>query len=233
MNSNYLTFNETSSKLAHLFSLVDDSIEFHNVDIAKVEKLLPPPEEPAIPSTAEAVNIAKKTELAVAESDNIIKSAEKIIANEEVKKTVPPQLQEIKKEIQVEIVEESKTNSKPSIVEEKKLENNVKVVVKEVKKETSSKKEIKENVAKIASGMWQIQLISSPNQSAIEKSWADLTKKYSQLQGLPHEIESADLGTKGTFYRLKAGTFTTRGEADKLCNSIKSSGGSCLVKKKQ
>ena len=67
----------------------------------------------------------------------------------------------------------------------------------------------------------------------MDKAWTDLTKKYSQLSGLPHEIESADLGTKGTFYRLKAGAFSTRTEADKLCNSIKSSGGSCLVKKKQ
>ena len=67
----------------------------------------------------------------------------------------------------------------------------------------------------------------------MEKAWNDLSKKYKMLKDLPHEVESADLGAKGTFYRLKAGAFKERQEADKICNSIKTSGGSCLVKKKQ
>ena len=214
---------------------VYDIAEKNNVDIAKVENILPPPEEPAIPSTAEAVNIAKKTELAVAESDNVIKSAEEIIEQETLKKNVKEKTAAVKKEISVEVVEKNEIKSIPTVAH-----NSENVTVKEITKKASQKAEVKEvtpskNTAEtiIASGMWQIQLISSPNQSAMEKSWNDLTKKYSQLQGLPHEIESADLGTKGTFYRLKAGAFPTRGEADKLCNSIKSSGGSCLVKKKQ
>lgn len=218
---------------------VYDIAEKNNNDIAKVENILPLPEEPVIPSTAETLNITQKTEQAVAETDNIIKDAEKIITREETKKTVENQPTELKKEIKVEVVDKNESIAEPAI-EEKNVVNTIKVDVKEIKKESTPKVEVKENTTPkattettIVSGLWQIQLISSPNQAAMEKSWVDLTKKYNQLQGLPHEIESADLGIKGTFYRLKAGAFSTRSEADKLCNSIKSAGGSCLVKKKQ
>lgn len=219
---------------------VYDIAEKDNVDIAKVESLRPLPEEPAIPSTAQADSITQKTELAVAKTDNIIKDAEKIIVQEELKKASQTQTDEVKKEIKAEVVEKAQTTTQPTKPEEKKVEQPAKEIAEKVETKPTVKVEVKEVIESketaettVASGMWQIQLISSPNQAAMEKSWVDLTKKYSQLKGLSHEIESADLGTKGTFYRLKAGAFSTRGEADKLCNSIKSAGGSCLVKKKQ
>lgn len=214
---------------------VYDIAEKNNADLAKVENLLPLPEEPALPSTAEEISISQKTQLAVAETDNVIKGAEEIIEQETMKKNVKEKTAEVKKEASVEVIEKDEIKSIPAVAN-----NSEDVAVKETTKETTKKAEVKEiapskNTAEttVASGMWQIQLISSPNQAAMEKSWIDLTKKYSQLKGLPHEIESADLGTKGTFYRLKAGAFSTRGAAEKLCNSIKSAGGSCLVKKKQ
>lgn len=86
--------------------------------------------------------------------------------------------------------------------------------------------------AVIKSGSWQIQLMSSPNKAAVEKSWLTMSKKYSVLKDLPHEIESADLGAKGTFYRLKAGSFADKSEAAALCNAIKTAGGSCFTAKK-
>ena len=52
------------------------------------------------------------------------------------------------------------------------------------------------------------------------------------LNGEPREIETADLGSKGTYYRLKAGAFSDKISADKLCNDIKALGGTCIVKKK-
>ncbi|MFV0627448.1 MAG: SPOR domain-containing protein [Alphaproteobacteria bacterium] len=82
------------------------------------------------------------------------------------------------------------------------------------------------------SGSWQIQLMSSKNKDAIEKSWTSLTKKYSVLANLPHEVETADIDFGSTFYRLKAGAFANKADADSVCNQIKAAGGSCLVKKK-
>ena len=86
--------------------------------------------------------------------------------------------------------------------------------------------------AKATAGMWQIQLMSSPNRQAIEKAWISLSKKYKMLQGQPHEIEAADLDFDKTFYRLKAGAFIDRAGADELCKDIKALGGTCIVKKK-
>lgn len=81
-------------------------------------------------------------------------------------------------------------------------------------------------------GSWQIQLMSSPNKKAVEAAWNNMVKKHPALKGQPHEVETADLGGKGTYYRLKAGAFADRGGADNLCNAVKKQGGSCIVKKK-
>ena len=74
--------------------------------------------------------------------------------------------------------------------------------------------------------------MSSPNKKAVDSAWASMVKKHPALANQPHEIETADLGAKGTYYRLKAGAFNDRSDADNLCNTIKKQGGSCIVKKK-
>ncbi|MDD4557005.1 MAG: SPOR domain-containing protein [Alphaproteobacteria bacterium] len=80
-------------------------------------------------------------------------------------------------------------------------------------------------------GAWQIQLMSSKNKDAIEKSWTSMAKKYPFLASLPHEVEEAQIDSNA-FYRLKTGAFTNKADADDVCNKIKAGGGSCLVKKK-
>ena len=84
----------------------------------------------------------------------------------------------------------------------------------------------------IAKGTWQIQLMSSPNKAAVEKSWKTMSAKYKILSGLPHEVSSVDLGAKGTYYRLKAGSFATKAEAAALCGKLKAAGGSCFTARK-
>ena len=93
-------------------------------------------------------------------------------------------------------------------------------------------KAIDAKINEVPAGSWQVQLMSSTNKPAVESSWKNLVKKYSVLAGQVHEIETANLGEKGTFYRLKAGAFRDRAEADRLCNDIKALGGTCIVKKK-
>lgn len=184
---------------------VYDIVEKKEPTDIKVENLLPPPEEPKLPTVVAA---EAKTEITVVESP-VVKDAEKIITTQEQKEIAPQPV--VKEEIKVVVKEEAPAAPAPQ----------PQPIAKPAQKETAA-----------AAGSWQIQLISSPNKSAMEKAWLDLNKKYSVLKGLPHEVESADLGSKGTFYRLKAGAFKDRADADKLCNSIKTAGGSCLVKKK-
>jgi cell division protein FtsN len=49
------------------------------------------------------------------------------------------------------------------------------------------------------------------------------------LGGQPHVVRRADLGAKGTYYRAMVGPFGSREEAVRLCSSLKSAGGDCVV----
>ena len=196
---------------------VYDIVEKKDSSDAKVENLLPPPEEPKLvladTSADSSPQAAKEKEVetpAIAAPQVTADTSAKVANSADAK--LQPETQTPKEEPKEEIKIEIK-QPEPSVV-------------------ASQPKAQAQKEQAIANGSWQIQLISSPNKSAMEKAWNDLSKKYAVLKGLPHEVETADLGSKGIFYRLKAGAFKERAEADKICNSIKSAGGSCLVKKK-
>ena len=199
---------------------VYDIVEKKQAQDNKVENLLPPPEEPKLILAEEKI----PDDILKADADSkVMAQSEQKIDSSYVAKTQTAEEQiskqpEVKQEVKIEIKAPAKTaeaKPKPAV---------------KAKVESAPTAKAQANIA--PSGSWQIQLISSPNKSAMDKAWADLSKKYSALKGLPHEVEAADLGAKGTFYRLKAGAFKERTDADKICNSIKSAGGSCLVKKK-
>ena len=138
-------------------------------------------------------------------------------------KTTETKVEEVKTEVVAE-----KTEVTEPVKEE--------IKVTEVKKEEVAKVEevakAEAVVNEIKKGTWSVQLMSSPNKPAVEKSWLTLSKKYSLLKNLPHEVEKADLGAKGVFYRLKAGSLPTKTEATALCGKLKALGGSCFVVKK-
>lgn len=193
-----------------------------------VENLLPPPEEPKLPViVAEEVkapaivsveDIIEQQET----SNSVVVEAERII--ETANTTAAKENKAEEKTISIaEAATQVKTPSRPEIkIEEPKAP--------EVKKE--EKKEAVSIASSIPNGVWQVQLMSSNVKSSIEKSWDALTKKYKLLEKQPHEVEEADLGAKGIYYRLKAGAFKDKVDADRLCNDIKALGGTCIVKKK-
>lgn len=173
-------------------------------------------------------NAIEKLAEAVADSDNAISQKDVESLTQNVKKTAQP------------VVIEKNISSEP-IAEVKQQEEQEPAAANpaEVKNETpkaESKPEVKEEpkktIAAAQKGNWQVQLMSSPNRAAVEKSWLTMSRKYKVLKNLPHEIESADLGAKGTFYRLKAGAFSSKAEAAAACSQIKSAGGSCFTAKK-
>jgi cell division septation protein DedD len=76
----------------------------------------------------------------------------------------------------------------------------------------------------------RIQLVSMPSEAAAWDAWKQLSGKYSaQLTGLTAMVESADLGTKGTFYRVQTGPFETVAAAQERCTAMKEAGLDCLV----
>lgn len=213
---------------------VYDIIEKKQNKAPVVENLLPPPEVPQLPVvTAEtAVPVSVGNPEVVQKAEAIIKTAEekahaaapapqpetlKVVAPAPVAadKNEPAPAKEI-------IVKEATAVPAPAPAAEKI----------DIPAKTAASTEPQTSVATAAPGDWQIQLISSPNRTAVDSAWNGLVKKYPSLQEQPREIETADLGTKGTYYRLKAGAFADRSGADKLCNDIKALGGTCIVKKK-
>ena len=182
-------------------------------DNPTVERILPPPEEPQLPEINPAIEEANIVEVVAEEENTTVPSTEKTIAEAE----------EI---IKIETTPKPQTVETPKVVVEPQPEP---------KKEITPQAPKAENTATNSSnttGPWRIQLMASTNRNAVADSWKSLTTKYKVLQNQPHEIETADLGAKGTFYRLHAGAFADRAGADNLCKDIKALGGSCIVKKK-
>jgi hypothetical protein len=76
----------------------------------------------------------------------------------------------------------------------------------------------------------RVQLVSMPSEAAAWDAWKQISGKYStQLTGLTAMVESADLGTKGTFYRVQTGPFATVAAAQERCTAMKAAGLDCLV----
>ena len=167
---------------------------------------------------------ANAPETSAAEVESLTSVAVAPVAEvKEENKTTETKVEEVKTEVIAE-----KTEVSEPVKEE--------IKVAEVKKEEVAKVEevakAEPVVNEIKKGTWSVQLMSSPNKPAVEKSWLTLSKRYSLLKNLPHEVEKADLGAKGVFYRLKAGSLPTKTEATALCGKLKALGGSCFVVKK-
>lgn len=86
--------------------------------------------------------------------------------------------------------------------------------------------------AGISAGRYYVQLGSVTKASGAEGEWGKLQKAFpAQLTGLDHRIQAADLGARGTYYRIQAGPMS-EGSAKVLCDAIKAQKpGGCLVTK--
>ena len=83
----------------------------------------------------------------------------------------------------------------------------------------------------VTPGSYVVQIASSQNRGDAEANWARLqTSLGAMVSGLGPDIERADLGSRGVWYRLRVGPFNSRGEADQFCRSLKTRGRDCLVK---
>ena len=76
-----------------------------------------------------------------------------------------------------------------------------------------------------------VQVGSKKNQTEALASFADMQQKYpSLLANYRPIVQKADLGAKGTWYRLRIGPIADKTAASKLCSQLKSQGlPDCLV----
>ncbi len=223
-------------------------VEKKNVDNTVVENLLPTPEQPKLPDIVPEVTdvnasnideivdeVADETEVTATEDETAKTMPNKpqdLLAEDAPKATdnvnkAEENIQQVAAEMQEDATEiKEKTAEKVAEIKEAAKDRAAEAA------KTTEKAE--EKVATVANGKWQIQLVASSNKTAVEKVWNDASAKYgSVLSGLPHEVQSVDLGNKGTMYRLRAGSFAGKEDAQKVCNMLKSKGMSdCIVKER-
>lgn len=81
-----------------------------------------------------------------------------------------------------------------------------------------------------AQGRFQVQLIAVRSQQAALNEWSRLTVQDPALfADVRLDVQRADLGERGVFYRLRVGDFSDRAAADSYCREIKLSGRNCIV----
>jgi len=82
------------------------------------------------------------------------------------------------------------------------------------------------------SGNYAVQVASRKTRGLAQNSYAGLQRRYpSVLSGRAADYAPVNLGDRGTFYRVMVGPMG-RSEANRLCQSLKSAGGDCLVKRR-
>jgi cell division protein FtsN len=75
-----------------------------------------------------------------------------------------------------------------------------------------------------------VQLSSQREEAQAQASLADMQSRYaSVIGGVGTNVQRADLGAKGIYYRARVGPFSTRPEAIDVCEKLKAAGATCIV----
>lgn len=83
------------------------------------------------------------------------------------------------------------------------------------------------------SGSHLVQIGAFRSQAEADGQWAKLQSKLGGfLDGKSQDVEHADLGAKGVYYRLRVGPFASADEAKTYCAGLKERGTDCLIKAK-
>jgi hypothetical protein len=83
-----------------------------------------------------------------------------------------------------------------------------------------------------ASGTVVLQIGAYKSQADANTAWTIYKSKHSALlAGYAPDVQQADLGEKGTWYRLRIGGFPSRDVATGLCDRLKADGGNCFLGK--
>ncbi len=84
-----------------------------------------------------------------------------------------------------------------------------------------------------ANGRFVIQIAAFRDQVQAAAGFARLRTAYPDLvAGLTPDVERADLGDRGIYFRLRLGAFQTKDAATALCTRLKGRGQDCIVKER-
>jgi len=81
-----------------------------------------------------------------------------------------------------------------------------------------------------ANGPYVAQLAALQSEAAVQQAWRRLSSRAPELFASAHlDVERADLGQRGIYYRVRAGYFTDRSNAARFCDRIRQMGQDCIV----
>lgn len=84
-----------------------------------------------------------------------------------------------------------------------------------------------------AGGVYLVQISALKDEASARAAWRLLEKRFpSILAGHALDIERADLGAKGTWFRVRAAGYETKATAASACAKLKAGGQDCMVKKR-
>lgn len=82
----------------------------------------------------------------------------------------------------------------------------------------------------VASGPYVAQVAALQSEAAVRAAWARLSSRAPGLFAPAQlDVERADLGQRGIYYRVRAGYFADRANASRFCDRIKQMGQDCIV----
>ena len=82
----------------------------------------------------------------------------------------------------------------------------------------------------VADGSFVVQLAALQSEAAVDAAWSRIAARAPQM--FAHtalDVERADLGQRGVYYRVRAGYFADRDNAVRFCERIRQMGQDCIV----
>jgi hypothetical protein len=81
-----------------------------------------------------------------------------------------------------------------------------------------------------SNGPYVAQLAALQSEAATDQAWRRLSSRAPQLFAHARlDVERADLGQRGIYYRVRAGYFADRANAARFCERIRQMGQDCIV----
>ncbi|MFD1701376.1 SPOR domain-containing protein, partial [Methylopila henanensis] len=81
-----------------------------------------------------------------------------------------------------------------------------------------------------ARGGFVVQVTSQRSDAEARAAYAALQRKYPQVLGsYSASIQTATVGDRGTYYRVRVGPFADGAQASSLCSNLRAAGGDCVV----
>jgi hypothetical protein len=195
------------------------------------EDVSPSPEQhaeamPDFATEAPKVVLPEEDEVAAITQDN--KESDKYVP---IPRRAPMSVKKIELEEAVEEApKEVKTTKQPEKKTSKEVEKKIAALPIPKSMQYKQKREAKKHTASVNSGGYKVQLGSYRSESQAKDGWKMLSRKFSRdLRTLDYNVEKANLGAKGVFYRLQAGPLSSDSKARSICKTLIAQKQGCIV----